>query len=1161
MQSDSHSSGRWQGIARLLRVSSYALNGLESSARQARVTAVIGMVVGGLFSVFNMLTPGMMALGLTELAAVLLLLVPASILCSNPSWVQHAELLISLATATILSALIVFGGVEGTGLYWAYLAPFLAFFLKGQRLGWRYSLAFFAFVALYFLVPHGLLTFAYTYTKAVEVQFLLSLAFYTLIAAAFNVLRERFAHELQLRLTETAAAQQASELARRSSEQAFAQAEQYRKRLDQIIWSANLGTWEMHIPTRQTDFNARCAEMLGYTLEEMGAHSLRNWVKLEHPLDLVGAERDLVSCLTGEREIYEREGRMRHKNGSWLWVMDRGRVVEWSDDGKPLRMSGTRQDITARKNADALQLQALLEASPEAILVVDAAGAVQHANDHAFAMFVDPGKTLMSLNVDALLPATAGLGHAHMRQLYMQSPKARAMGDIKNLHALRLDGGEFPIEVGISPFKLHGEVVVIVTITDITSRVTAQKSLIESEIKLRKAQEIAGFGNYVMDLRNGHWESSQQLDTILGIAGLSLQDRPHWSQLLVEEFRQPAQQHFAVLFRDRVDVRRDYQIERACDGQRRWITANGELEFDSTGRAIRLIGTIQDISERKETESRLRELNETLDLRVRQRTHELGLALERAEMAKRSRGEFLANMSHEIRTPMNAVLGMVYLALKSNPAPQQREYLEKINSAGAHLMGVISNILDFSKIDAGRLDLEVGDFDLDRVLQNVVQLTEGRAKEKGLVLRLAVDKDVPLRLCGDPLRLGQIVINYVNNAIKFTDSGCIDLSVRREHPGQGVASDPLHTLRFEVTDSGMGLTPEQQARLFQSFEQADSSTTRKFGGTGLGLAICKQLASLMGGEVGVSSTPGAGSTFWCTVQLKAARGPAGGVEAAPAPQVSLEALRGRDILVVDDNAFNLEVARGLLENVGVAVMVATDGLQALNLLQECTFDCVLMDVHMPTMDGLEATRRIRADARSAHLGVIGLTANANREDHVRCFEAGMDAVLTKPIDPEHLLATLLTVVGRAESGAPVSVVQGTACVAELPGVADLAGAGLPVWDQGALARVVGKNPAVHQRLLRRFLHESGALLAAMDVCVAAARYQDAAAQAHKLKSSARTVGAMRLGACCEALERAGGAGEAAACAVLCRQLRQDFKQVEDAIAATNVIQSDLLLGE
>jgi PAS domain S-box-containing protein len=748
-----------------------------------------------------------------------------------------------------------------------------------------------------------------------------------------------------------------------------------------------------------------------------------------------------------------------------------------------------------------------------------------------------------------------------LRWQTMQSPKARAMGDIKNLHARRSDGREFPVEVGISPFKLHGEAVVIVTIADITSRVAAQNSLMESEIKLRKAQEIAGFGNYVMDLRNGHWESSPQLDSILGIVGLALCDRPHWSQLLAEEFRQSARAHFAAMLRDRVDSRRDYQIARASDGQRRWITANGELEFDDRGRAIKLIGTIQDISERKETESRLRELNETLDLRVKQRTHELGQALERAEMATRSRGEFLAHMSHEIRTPMNAVLGMVHLALKADPVPQQREYLEKINRAGVHLMGVISNILDFSKIDAGRLDLEVADFDLDRVLQNVLQLTEGRAKEKGLALRLAIDPDVPLRLCGDSLRLGQIVINYVNNAIKFTDNGFVNLSIRRVLPVHGLGSAAPILLRFEVQDSGMGLTQAQQARLFQSFEQADSSTTRKFGGTGLGLAICKQLASLMGGEVGVSSAPGAGSSFWFTAHMQAAQGPAAELAATSAPHAALDALRGSDILVVDDSSFNQEVAQGILESAGVTVMLANDGLQALNFLRECSFDCVLMDVQMPTMDGLEATRRIRADPRLSRLAVIGLTANANREDHVRCFEAGMDAVLTKPIDPEQLLATVHTVVEGIALASASPGAQEKVYFEDPPQVANLEKIELPVWDQGALVRVVGKNPVIQHSLLRQFLQDADLLVAATDVCVGTARYQDAAGQAHKLKSSARTVGAMRLGACCAALEQAGSADSAAECTSLALQLRQELARVEGEMVAAKVIQKNRLQGE
>jgi len=866
-------------VAAHSRAISSSFIGLNSRARQARATSGIGIAVGLVFSLFNMLTPGMLMLGQVELAAVVFFLTPATILCKWPRWIDLSEHLITAATVTILGALIVLGGVQGTGLYWAYLAPFLAFFLKGQERGWRYSLFFLAGVVGYFLIPHSALpAFVYTYAPEVALQFCLSLCFYTVIAAAFNRLRDHYEKELKQNVHDLTAAQMTSELAMHETSLALQDVRSARDRVDQIIWSANLGTWEYHIRTREAVFSERCAQMLGRTLQEIGGSHLRYWTQFEHPKDLVRAHHDLQRCMRGESETYEREGRMRHKDGSWIWVLDRGRVVDWDSDGKPLRMTGTRQDVTARKTAEERQLLAVLDASPDAVLLVRQDGGILYSNAVAVAMFGYSAADLANMTVDALVPREARHKHQQYRADYAHKPVAQSLGAERNMRAMHKTQREFPVEVGLSPFQLNGEMVVITTVTDISERVANQRRLIE--------------------------------------------------------------------------------------------------------------------------------LNETLESRVQERTGELAQALQRAELAKRSRGEFLSNMSHEIRTPMNAVMGMVYLALHGNPDVQQREYLEKIQTAGGHLLGLISDILDFSKIDAGKLDLEMGDFQLQQVFENVVHLTEGRAREKGLHLHIDVQEGLPANLRGDALRLGQVIINYVNNAIKFTHSGTVTLRVLALGT-EGDAEDPTrHTLRFEVQDTGIGLSPEQQQRLFQSFEQADNSITRRYGGTGLGLAICKQLAALMGGEVGVQSTLGVGSTFWVTARLQRAADDYAAPLAAQYADADGHTLQGRHMLVVDDNAFNLDVAQGVLEEVGVEVMLANDGEEALRLLREFAFDCVLMDMRMPVMDGLQATRAIRSDARLSGMVVVGLTANADADDHALCLESGMDVVLTKPFDPAQLFTTL-----------------------------------------------------------------------------------------------------------------------------------------------------------
>lgn len=1128
------------GPVEALRGIAKSFIGLNSRARQARATSGIGVAVGLVFSVFNLLTPGMMPLGLTELGAVVFLLLPASLIATRSGGVFVSEALITAATVTILGALIVFGGLQGTGLFWIYLAPFLAFFLKGQTVGWRYSLVFFGGVVTYLWLLHDALPFAYPYNFDVKIQFCLSLMFYTVIAATFNRLRDHYEKELKQNVQDLTAAQMTSELAVSEAELAFKAMKTSRDRMDQILWSANLGTWEFNIQTGKADFNERCASMLGRTLKEIGGTALEHWVPFEHPADIARAQLELKRCIQGIATTYEREGRMRHQNGDWIWVLDRGRVVEWTEDGKSLRMMGTRQDITERKGADERQLLAVLEASADAVLLVSNEGQLLFANSVAKSLFGYTAEELLGLNVDALVPGEFRRLHAAHRESFARKSTARPMTGHSQLSCQHKLGHEIPVEVGLSPFTLHGERLVIANIADVSERVANQKRLMENEVMLRKAQEIAGFGSYMTDLTTGLWESTPQLDAIFGIDSSFIYDIPHWNTLLDEEFRQPSMDHYLDVAAGKCDFRMDYRITRPCDGQKRWVAANGELERDATGMPARLIGTIQDISERKQTEARLIELNETLETRVQQRTHELGQALERAKFATRSRGDFLSNMSHEIRTPMNAVLGMVYLALQANPSQQQREYLEKIQSAGGHMVSLINDILDFSKIDAGKLDLEVGNFDLHRMVQNLVQLTEGRAREKGLQMAYELGPEVPQYLRGDSLRLGQIIINYVNNAIKFTERGGVTLRVSKITSTSDTETSTTQHLRFEVQDSGIGLDAQQQSRLFKSFEQADNSISRKYGGTGLGLAICKQLAALMGGDVGVESTLGKGSTFWFTASLETASDDWGKLQPIDAAPTSMEELRGTYMLVVDDSAFNLEVAKGMLESAGVTVMLASDGAQALALLRESRFDCVLMDMRMPVMDGLEAARSIRSDADLSHIPVVGLTANANKEDHVQCLQAGMNAVVTKPINAQQLFATLIQCLGKRSPGALAQAPQETSSNINTapPDTSDT-----PVWDAQVLPKAMGNFPTIHRRLIARFLTSAPEQLSHLEMAVDQARYLDAAEEAHKLKSAARTVGALRFGELCDQLESAGRLEDSHTCRAIRAGLQEEWAAV------------------
>ena len=707
------------------------------------------------------------------------------------------------------------------------------------------------------------------------------------------------------------------------------------------------------------------------------------------------------------------------------------------------------------------------------------------------------------------------------------------------------------------------------------------------------------------------------------------------------------------------------------DGQRILYDTVVSPLWDEKGEPQGLLGISRNITERRKAEEEVRRAKEI------------------AEEATRMKSDFLANMSHEIRTPMNAIIGLSHLVLKTDLTARQRDYIGKVQTSGQHLLGVINDILDFSKVEAGKLDLEQADFELEKLLDNTGNLISEKSHAKGLELVFEVAPDVPPNLVGDSLRLGQILLNYANNAVKFTEKGEIVISVRASELTE---KDVL--LHFRVQDTGIGLTGEQMSRLFQSFSQADTSTTRKFGGTGLGLAICKKLAGLMGGEVGVESEHGKGSTFWFSARLglgsvtkrellpnpdlrgrralvvddndharaviidmlegmtflttevasgaaaveevrraagtghpydvvyldwrmpgmdgmetarrirslglattpmflmvtahgreevlKEAEGagiqnvlvkpvnasilfdttmgalggrrleqPPGADQPGSGVDERLAALRGARILLVEDNDINQQVARELLEDAGLVVDVADNGQIALELVQKFSYDLVFMDMQMPVMDGVTATREMRKQDRLEHLPIVAMTANAMEQDRRKCMDAGMNDFLIKPIDPQDMWTILVRWVRprRAAPAAaaapqpaqaqPAATIQGSAAANDgLP-------QGVPGLDTAlGLSRMMGKKP-LYLAMLRRYAVGQQDVVRDIRQALAAGEAATAERLAHTTKAVSGNVGATLIQERATALEAALRQGQGA-------------QQVEPLLAELEAPMSELL---
>ena len=655
-----------------------------------------------------------------------------------------------------------------------------------------------------------------------------------------------------------------------------------------------------------------------------------------------------------------------------------------------------------------------------------------------------------------------------------------------------------------------------------TERTKAEREKVETDQKFRMLYDTMGHGVVYQNKAGQIISANPAAERILGLTLNQMQGResidPCWQSLREDGSPFPGKEHPSMIsLKSGQQSQAVMQIFNPDLEQYVWISIRSTPEF-RPGEAMpyQVFTTFEDITPLKQAMNKLAEAKSDLEIKVAERTAALELAQARAEAANQAKSEFLANMSHEIRTPLNAIIGLTYLLQKAGATPAQAERLNQMDTASKHLLSLINDVLDLSKIEAGQVQIESVDFNLPSLVNTVTSLVGTAAQDKAIDIEVDLD-GVPHGLQGDPTRLRQALLNYVSNALKFTECGKITLRARlMEEMGN------VLLIRFEVEDTGVGIAPEVQKRLFQPFEQANLSTTRQHGGTGLGLAITRRLAQLMGGRAGVESTVGQGSRFWFTAHLHRANGPVLVIPESSDAELEQD-LRtqssGARLLLAEDNAVNRAVAKALLEGVGLTVDMAVDGQKAVVMAREGSYAAILMDMHMPKMDGLDATRAIRALPNQAEVPILAMTANVFDEGRQACIEAGMDDFIPKPVQPSQLYTTLKRWLPIKAVSAGEVRAEGANCPLcsvsseeDLKVESDLIRAlnEIPDLDSAAGLVMVRNNLGAYRGVLKLFVATHSHDAQQLQQLVEQGQLETAERIAHALKGTAGNIGALPI---------------------------------------------------
>ena len=750
------------------------------------------------------------------------------------------------------------------------------------------------------------------------------------------------------------------------------------------VATANEGIFVMDAQTRITYANQRLADMLGGSVEQIVGAFVEQF---GFPEDIEAIRQKVENRRRGIHERYER--RLRCFDGTGIWTLLSALPLH-SESGEFLGSFAMFIDITERKKIEETLRRS--EADLAKAQAITHLGSWCWNVEQGGVRWSDETYRIFGVNRDSFtltLEAIAALVHPDDRKVHQdwlagvvagERPgpfECRIVRPCGEVRTLRVYGAEMDRDSQSGSVRAFGAVL------DITERKQAEEALRRSEAFLHEIGRFTRVGGWEHDLVTGQGRWTRELYAILECEG----DTPPGPGEHLDYYRPADRVVLERALERAVSLGDPFDLElQGFTLKRRpvWVRVIGRAVHEN-GVCVRLYGSLQDISDRKQAEEELRAAHEA------------------AQAANRAKSELLANMSHEIRTPLSAILGLTELSRRVADPHMTSANLEMIAESARSLLGIVGDVLDLSRVEAGMLELERRPFDLRQVMQEALTPYRVMYREKNLSLEMELPEDVPVGLLGDPLRLGQVLGNLVGNAAKFTEQGGIVLGVD-VLPGQ---TGGMVGLDFRVADTGIGIAPEMREVIFDSFRQADSTFSKQYQGVGLGLAICRELATLMGGRVWVDSSPGQGSTFHFTARFELA-GEAVPLEEVPAA-FDCEAHRPLSVLVAEDNPVNRHVFESFLASLGHSPQVAADGLEALELVRANTFDLVLMDVQMPRLDGVEVVARMRSGEcgeAAARLPVLALTAYAMAGDRERFLQAGMDGYLSKPVTLDALQAAV-----------------------------------------------------------------------------------------------------------------------------------------------------------